>query len=75
MESQHEFMMQEMTARYEAGKAEAYASLQAQQAAAADAQAAITHSAEAKLNKLQLQVSQAFPLFNLNILSLAFYCK
>ena len=45
-----------MTGRYEAGKAEANAALQAQQVAAADAQAAITQAAEAKLNSLQLQV-------------------
>lgn len=48
-----------MTARYEAGKAEANAKLQAQQIAAADAQAAITQAAQAKLNKLQLQVCPA----------------
>ena len=45
-----------MTARYEAGKAEAKATLEAQRAAAADAQAAISQAAEAKLSKLQLQV-------------------
>ena len=45
-----------MTARYEAGKAEAIAKLQAQQVAAADAQAAITQAAKAKLHRLQLQV-------------------
>ena len=52
-----------MTGRYEAGKAEANAVLQAQQVAAADAQAAITQAAEAKLNTLQLQVRDA--LFSL----------
>lgn len=55
--------MQEMTARYEAGKAEANAKLQAQQIAAADAQAAITQAAEAKLNRLQLQVCSALLSF------------
>ena len=45
-----------MNARYEAGKAEANATLEAQRVAAADAQAAITQAAEAKINKLQLQV-------------------
>lgn len=45
-----------MNARYEAGKAEANTTLEAQRVAAADAQAAITQAAEAKLNKLQLQV-------------------
>ena len=49
--------MQEMTGRYEEGKAEAQAVLQAQQAAAADAQAALNQAWEAKMNKLQLQVS------------------
>jgi len=52
-----------MTARYEAGKAEANAKLQAQQIAAADAQAAITQAAEAKLNRLQLQVCPALLSF------------
>ena len=47
---------QEMNAKYEAGKAEANATLEVQRLAAADAQAAITQAAEAKLNKLQLQV-------------------
>ena len=46
-----------MTARYEEGKAGAQAALQAQQAAAADAQAALNQAWEAKMNKLQLQVS------------------
>lgn len=45
-----------MNAKYEAGKAEAHATLEAQRAAAADAQAVITQAAEAKLNHLQLQV-------------------
>ena len=45
-----------MNAKYEAGKAEANATLEAQRLAAADAQAAITQAAEAKLSKLQLQV-------------------
>ena len=45
-----------MTERYEAGKAEAKATLEAHRAAASDAQAAITQAAEAKLSKLQLQV-------------------
>lgn len=45
-----------MNARYEAGKAEANATLEAQCIAAADAQAAITQAAEAKLHELQLQV-------------------
>lgn len=48
--------MQEMSARYEEGKAEAAAALQAQQAGAADAQAALNQAWEAKMNKLQLQV-------------------
>lgn len=52
-----------MTARYEAGKAEANAKLQAQQVAAADAQAAITQAAQAKLNRLQLQVCPALLSF------------
>ena len=51
--------VQEMSARYEAGKAEANAKLQAQQVAADDAQAAMTQAAEAKLNRLQLQVCPA----------------
>ncbi|KAA6418694.1 MAG: hypothetical protein FRX49_11347 [Trebouxia sp. A1-2] len=54
-ESRIALVIKEMTARYEAGKAEANAKLQAQQIAAADAQAAITQAAQAKLNKLQLQ--------------------
>lgn len=45
-----------MNAKYEAGKAEANATLEAQRAAAVDAQAAITQAAEAKLKHLQLQV-------------------
>lgn len=45
-----------MNAKYEAGKADANATLEAQRTAAADAQAAITQAAEAKLTKLQLQV-------------------
>lgn len=49
--------MQEMTLRYEEGKAEANAALQAQQAAAADAQAALNQAWEVKMDKLQLQVS------------------
>ena len=49
-----------MTARYEAGKAEANAMLEAQRAAAADAQAALTQAAEAKLSKLQLQVCKVY---------------
>lgn len=49
-------LFQEMNAKYEAGKAEANATLEAQRVAAADAQAAITQAAEAKLKKLQLQV-------------------
>ena len=48
--------VQEMNARYEAGKAEAVATLEAQSIAAADAQAALSQAAEAKLTKLQLQV-------------------
>jgi hypothetical protein len=52
-----------MTARYEAGKAEANAKLQVQQVAAADAQAAITQAAQAKLNRLQLQVCPALLSF------------
>ena len=55
-------VLQEMTARYEAGKAEANATLEAQRAAAADAQAAITQAAESKLSKLQLQVCSAHTL-------------
>lgn len=47
-----------MNARYEAGRAEANATLEAQRIAAADAQAAITQAAEVKLSKLQLQVSK-----------------
>ncbi len=53
-----------MTSRYEAGKAEANAKLQAQQIAATDAQAAITQAAEAKLNRLQLQVCPAQPVLS-----------
>lgn len=49
-------LFQEMNAKYEAGKAEANATLEAQRVASADAQAAISQAAEAKLNKLQLQV-------------------
>lgn len=49
--------MQEMTVRYEEGKAEANSALQAQQAAAADAQAALNQAWEVKMDKLQLQVS------------------
>ena len=45
-----------MTGRHEEGKAEATAAMQAQKAAAADAQAALNQAWEAKLNKLQLQV-------------------
>ena len=45
-----------MNAKYEAGKAEANDTLEAQRTAAADAQAAITQAAEAKLTRLQLQV-------------------
>lgn len=48
-------VIKEMNARYEAGKAEASATVEAQRVAAADAQAAISQAAEAKLNKLQLQ--------------------
>ena len=55
-----------MTARYEAGKAEAQATLETQRAAAADAQAAITQAAEAKLSKLQLQVCHARGLYTLH---------
>ena len=45
-----------MTGRYEAGKAEAAAALEAQQAAAGDAQASMQAAWEAKMSKLQLQV-------------------
>ena len=55
--------VQEMSARYEAGKAEANAKLQAQQVAADAAQAAMTQAAEAKLNRLQLQVCPALLSF------------
>ena len=48
--------LQEMTGRYEAGKAEAAAALEAQQAAAAEAQASMQAAWEAKMTKLQLQV-------------------